>query len=66
MENCKDIIERTNNTNNQQELLKNITGLIFNPENGKYEYDEDKNWCFNTTEINPIGVQFWEENDEFE
>ena len=31
-----------------------------------YEYDPWRSFCFNTTTLAPIGVEFWEDDDEWE
>ena len=36
-----------------------IHGFEFNTENGMYEYDSKKNYCFNNTNLTPMGVVFW-------
>ena len=43
-----------------------IHGFEYNPVIGKYEYDPMKSFCFNTTELTPMGLVFWEENEEYE
>ena len=40
--------------------------MVFNPINGKYEYDPWKSFCFNTSNLIPMGVKFWEEGDDWE
>ena len=42
-------------------MLRNISGFVYNPETGNYEYDILKSFCFNTTELTPMGVKFLED-----
>jgi len=47
-------------------LLKAYSGFVYNEFNGTYEYDKWKSFCFNTTNLTPIGTHFWEVDDEYE
>ena len=31
-----------------------------------YEYDDKKTFCFNTSNLTPMGIVFWEEDEEYE
>ena len=54
-----------NRTTNQSEYA-NILGLMLNSTTGLYSYDELRSYCFNTTSLHGIGVELWEEDDDWE
>jgi len=47
-------------------LLEKIHGFEYDPVNGEYKLDPMKSFCFNTSDLAPMGVALWEEDEEWE
>ena len=46
--------------------MKGYSGFVYNTTSGEYEYDRWKSFCFDTSQLTPMGVQFWPEDEEYE
>ena len=62
VESCKDIMNRTQD----QKKLENILGLKLDSKTNEYSYDFYLGYCFNTSKLLGIGVELWEEDNDWE